>query len=441
MKKKLQIFSPDWLDIHPYHNTIQSDLYYTKLANRVLDALSKTLQEIEDQHYLALTDDEQKKLSCILTAYFEDIISESNIWNSFTRITQAKTGQWLPFYDTSDYADEEINEADIQLLCWHFYTQINESQIAISPLEPLFKAIAQAIYPIFDEEFESAPANDTLKEFFTLSDDATLFEVQEKFFWLGTESYLFGFNSRDLEKELNEVMVVAEENQMQDHLPEMVNMVMTDFSFNNVTELHRQTAAQWLGHMIGEEHDLYEALINMPAKKSGYFIFQDQDSMYAQFKHVATDEIIQVTNRSLAGYPKDLKSNEVVIYAGFVEWQGEWWFVGDLRGYDAEAELLDEIKARPEEQTLFDITSEETFDTAEMDRLVDSSIESLRQEHPEEDELDLYWSLLFDPEIPSSYLKEAILSDRFPQLTFPDLGGNGLMKNNLDFVLDYFKRA
>ncbi len=440
MKKKQQIFSPDWISLHPYENSANTDYYYIKLANRVYDVIEDTLTSIKDEYYLIMTDRDKKALSCILTAYFEDIISESNMWTTFVELTKNKYNRYLPFFDTEDYAEGEINTDDLKFLCWHFFTQINESQIAIAPTEKLFSKIAERVYEIFDEEYETAPVNEKLRSFFELSDDANLFEAQSKFFWLGTESYLFYFNSRDLEKELNEVSVVAEEQGMQEQLAEMVNMVLTDFSFNNTTELHKLTAPQWLGHIIGEEHELYEPLVNMSLKKSGYFIFQEQDSMYAQFKHVASEEIIQVTNRSLSGYPKDLKSPEVVIYAGFVEWQGEWWFVGDLRGYDVDEELIAEIKSRPEEQSLFAEANEEVIHDAAIAQYIDNTLTTLREEHPEEDELDLYWSLLFDPEIPTQYLKTNILRNNLGQLSFPGEGNEQLLKANIDFVMDYFRR-
>ncbi|MGL4293403.1 MAG: DUF3843 family protein [Bacteroidales bacterium] len=439
-KNKQKIFSNDWLAFHPYQNSASSDLYYVKLSNEVCEAIGKTTESISDADFLFLSDEEQKQLSCMLTSYFEDIISGTNLWNTLTRTMQEKYGKWLPYYDTDDYAEEEINEADIRFICWHFLTQLNEGQIAISPEETLFMQIAEAVYPIFDREYETAPENTKLQEFFAIGDEANLFEVQNKFFWLGTESYLLSFNSRDLERELDDVAAVAKENQMEDHLVEMANMVMTDFSFNNITEFFEMTAAQWLANVLGEEHVLYEPLMSMTAKKSGYFIFQEQDSMYAQFKHVATGDILHVTNRSLAGYPKDLKSQEVVVYAGFVEWQGEWWFIGDLRGYDADPELLAEISSREEEVNLFKEETPVMPTTEEQTAEAEQMMAALREEHPEEDELDIHWSLLYDENLTSDFLQESISEDRYPELKFPGENGEKLMKEDFPFTLSYFRR-
>ena len=438
---KRTIYSGDWLEFHPYDNTINSDLFYIELCNQVYQAIEKTANEIDNASYLFLSTNEMKQLSCMLTAYFEDILSETQIWNTFTRQMKARYGKWLPYYDTSDYAEEEINEADIEFLCWHFMTQLYEGQTPISPKEPLFEAIAKSVYPLFDSHYETAPENKKLHNFFHIKENDTLFDLQEKFFWLGTESYLFCFNNRDLEKELDDVTEVAKENQMEDQLAEMANMVITDFSFNNVTEFFELTAAKWLAYMIGPENELYESLLNMTEKKSGYFIFQEQDSMYAQFKHVATGEVLHVTNRSLVGFPKDLKSGDVVVYAGFVEWQGEWWFIGDLRGYQIDDELIQEICSREEEINLFKEPEVKVPSDKEQERKANQLLDNLREVNSKEDEIDINWALMYEEEITSDYLRRAIAADAFANLQFPGEEGRELMRADFPFTLSYLRRS
>lgn len=473
---KNRIFNQDWLDFHPYKQNTGSDLYYVQLSNKVMGAINTQLAVVEDIHYLALDEEANKRLSCILTAYFEDIISLSNIWNAFVRECKSQTGNWLPFYDTTDYAEEEINEVDIQFLCWHFFSQQFEARIPISPTEQLFEMIAHAVYAIFDAEYETAPENKKLKEFFQLNEEeGNLFELQSRFFWLGTESYLFCFNSRDLENELNEVVEVTKEYAMEDNMAEMVDMVMTDFSFNNVTEFFNLTAAQWLAKVLGDDNQLYAPLMELSRKKTGHFIFQEQDSMYAHFRHVATGNIIPVTNRSLTGYPKNMKSPEVIVFAGFVEWQGEWWFIGDLRGYDVDQELIEEISAREEELNLFnedknlEETTTEAQDQSAAAYLTETKEDLLKEEFEdeieeataialnegeafeeisvdvetdwdEEDQLDLEWALLFHDELTNEYLEESILNNKYASLHFPGDNGKTLMDENLRFTLSYFRR-
>ena len=151
-KKKQVIYSADWLAIHPY-KTSATDLYYVKLSNRIFDAIGAVLDNTPfENDILALTEDEKKRLSCTLTAYFEDVISQTNIFVAFRTENKKRTGKPIPFFDCSDYEEDEINTQDIQFLIWHYYMQLNGTEITFSPLNPLFSEMAKSVMTILDEE-------------------------------------------------------------------------------------------------------------------------------------------------------------------------------------------------------------------------------------------------------------------------------------------------
>ena len=90
-KKKQVIYSADWLAMHPY-KTSATDLYYVKLSNRIFDAIETVLDNTPyENDILALTKDEKKRLSCTLAAYFEDIISQTNIFAAFRTENKKET--------------------------------------------------------------------------------------------------------------------------------------------------------------------------------------------------------------------------------------------------------------------------------------------------------------------------------------------------------------
>ncbi|MDO5571178.1 MAG: DUF3843 family protein [Bacteroidales bacterium] len=442
MKKQEQkIFSPDWLECHPYKQSGNTDLYYIKLANQVLYAIDETSVNFDDENDFFLSQEEKKTLSCLLTAYFEDIISETNIWNTFVRLSKEKYGTYLPFYQTEEYYEEEINLIDIKFLCWHYLTQLNKGYISISPNEAFIDEIADKVFPIFDNAFEEAPENTKLKALFELNEeDENLYTIQSKFYQLCIETYLFHFDSLDLTEELNDVTQVAKENNLEDKVIEMANMVMTDFSFNNVTEFFNLTSPQWLAKILGEENSLYEPLMELSKKKSGYFVFVEQDSMYAQFRHVATGEILHVTNRSLVGFPKDMKSEEVILFAGFVQWQSEWWFIGDLRSYENTEELVKEIEALEDERNLFNERPDLPFNEEQQDKISQNYLKYQKEENPDDNQEELEWTLFFCDGINTDYLKNAIIENKYPGIKFPGENGKELLLKNIDFVLSYFRR-
>jgi hypothetical protein len=441
--KKPRIFRDQWLDFHPYTNTVKSDIYFVQLCNEVLNTVETVCENTEDCNYIFIPDNEKEQLACILTCYFEDIISESNIWNAFTRVTMEKTGRWLPFFDMADYEEEEINEADIRFLCWHFMMQLERGESPLSPYEPLFAQIAKAVYAIFDREFETAPANEHLKNYLSVDEDTDIYALEGKFFWLGTESYLFSFNSRDLDLEVKDLSSMIEEEKLGEHANELLQMTLSDFAFNNVTELWRLRSAQWLGHVLGKNHPLADSLLELSTKKSGYFTFVEQDSLYAQFRHVATGKIIHVTNRSIAYMPDELKSPQKVLFAGFIEWEGEWWFIGQLNAYEATPEFIKEVSRIDTELTLFDELGEGSPSFDDQLQAANKLIAEQKEANAsadEEDQVDAEWLLLTEPELDREFLLHAIAQDSFAHLQFPGMGGKALLQKNAEFVVDYFKR-
>ena len=79
---KQRIYNGDWKTLHPYSGSAPTDLYYITLANKVLAAIRAVETSLEESDYRKIDETEQKELACILTAYFEDIISQTGIFDS-----------------------------------------------------------------------------------------------------------------------------------------------------------------------------------------------------------------------------------------------------------------------------------------------------------------------------------------------------------------------
>jgi len=111
------VIMDDWLKYHPYTQHSQVDFYYLRMCN-------KLLKESIDEPLLRETKwSGFKDLICMLLCWFEDVISETNIWRSFTAEHKRLYGKFLPFYDTAvDYYDDEINLQDVRFLVWHFFS-------------------------------------------------------------------------------------------------------------------------------------------------------------------------------------------------------------------------------------------------------------------------------------------------------------------------------
>lgn len=154
MKKKIYI--KDWLELKPYRSHEPTDTYYLKIANQV-----KTL--VRDLDFLALhlylNDAEINMLCCFLVSYFEDVVSGTNIFDTFRNGHKALYQKPLPFYNTGTYYEDEINKADVAFLTWYFLNSLQEREFAL-PHHEVFPTFAEQVMEVFDREYEYAPENE-----------------------------------------------------------------------------------------------------------------------------------------------------------------------------------------------------------------------------------------------------------------------------------------
>lgn len=437
-KKKNNIYSSDWLQLHPYQNSARTDLYYTQIANRILHRIAP-LFDSTDEDFLTLSESEQKELSCMLAAYFEDAISQTGMFRAFRQLHRARYGTPVPFFPIgNEYADEEINKEDVQFLVWHYFMQLNNLEIPLPPALTLFGKIAESVMEILDEEYETAPENEKMQEYFRFTDKeaANLHLLHSKFFWLGTQSYLFANNGLILQEEAESLAEQAKNDNMEEQIPDIVNLLCNDFGYNNTTELFALSPAQWLAEIVGEDSPAYAPLRSIGQKYTGYFRFEMQDGGKPGFRHIATDRAFTVNPQSLNGFPKEMKENGVILYTGLVEFNGEWWLTGQTRSYEENEELLDEISASNDGYELFEPETElpdEEQEAILADLLAnDTADEESEYSHPT-------WNALLCDELGKKFLYRQIEKQQLPALA-PVQQTDFPLNENLKFILDYIKR-
>jgi hypothetical protein len=181
----------EWSKKHPLNISTDSDKYYVNLANRIIKALKNDkVVSTADMSPFAI-----KYSAMLSTLYFEDIVSQTGLFNSFRKIHTRMYGKKLPFIEISDdYEDYDVNPEDIQFLIWCIVQEeniIQDMAMVINIENPLVSYTSHLIYDILDTQFESAPVN---KEFYkTLYkndyiDDFIMF--RKLLDWLHYDSYL-----------------------------------------------------------------------------------------------------------------------------------------------------------------------------------------------------------------------------------------------------------
>lgn len=327
-----RIYIKAWNLLKPYNSTSKTDTYYLGIANKI----NRVIQS-EDAFVLKmyLEDKELEMLSCFLTSYFEDIISQTNIWNSFIQKHKELYGKTLPFYDTEDYYEGEINHQDIVFLIWYFMNTVQQDMF-INPVNDFLVHLAADIMEILEKEYEYAPENELLKSFYTLSETETdYYEIRNFIDTILFKTYLFlpDTGLRFLEEEME--LVENEEDNLLMYLREMRDSMVNQ----SHTALLSLKGKEWAAAILGKDHPLHNHLLAMSPRLAGFFLYKGQDKDYIHLEHIASGQKLELLKDSYDPYA-ELTEATPIIYMGMVRWKGQWWFSGISFAKEFDADLI-----------------------------------------------------------------------------------------------------
>ena len=158
MSTKIQrIVAMDIRESHPHKKAYQTDLYYAKLANQLLDDFKQLQLDLGEQ-----TSPIMRYTSVLLANYMEDIVADSGQWRAFSTLCQQMFGQTVPMYHNEGaeyYPDEPCFEA-VRFLVWHAATEMDDIWWGADDSE--LKRMAMVAFDRLDKVFEQSPINDEL---------------------------------------------------------------------------------------------------------------------------------------------------------------------------------------------------------------------------------------------------------------------------------------
>ena len=337
---KTRIYIGKWLELKPYHRQASTDMYYLRLCNEVKEVLIQVeyfiLQKYLDKEALDL-------LSCFLVSYFEDIISETHIWSAFVKKHTALYGKELPFYPAGEYYEGEINEQDIAFLVWYFLNTIREEKF-ISPYNEFIEDIASDVMDIFDEEYEYAPENETLKAYYRVVPAETDFYIVRNCIDnILFKSYLFCTDTRFRLLESEEELLEGEFNIHNENMLLYLNENRDSFLHSRCTRLLSMKGKEWAAEVLGKSHPLYADLYNMSQKILGFFLYKGQNDTHITLEHIASEKKFLLTKKSF-DHHNQLKKVDTIVFMGLVQWREEWWFSGIYTQQEFNRELVQEEK-------------------------------------------------------------------------------------------------
>lgn len=332
--KKERIYIGDWLELKPYETQVITDSYYLKLCNKVKERLISNYFDILTEFFNTQL---INGLSCFIVSYFEDIISETNIWTSFIELHKELYNKTLPFYDTEEYYEGEINEHDIIFLLWYFF---NTAQIEkfIHPHSDFFYEMGFDIFEIFDEAYEYAPENKELKKYYEIEKTETdYYKARKLIDNILFKTYLF-YPDTLLDLHDSEVELIEHLKDREDLIP-YLNENRDSHLHNSYTRLLSLTGKEWAAKIIGKEHPLSKDYLNISNKIRGFFLYKGQDNDNIFIEHIASGKKFNLTKKSFDNYD-NLKEIDTIIFIGIVRWKDEWWFSGMFLQSDFNPDLI-----------------------------------------------------------------------------------------------------
>lgn len=342
---KKVIYTQEWVAMHPYTKVDDVDIYYTNLANKIYHALDESCLV----HQFADTQD-AKCLALCIAGYFEDILSGTNIWKTFTTECNRRYGAYLPFYlkgtivekgivhendgTSPAYSQDDINVADIKFLLWHHYQQSVFGRDIIPPLFSTIEVAANLVYNVLDTEYETAPENERLYEFLctqpTGEDDFYAYRNVLEWFHYGCY-----FNVGNRKRFAIAMQWLANTGNLNDITVYGMKIEQMMESRDNLLAL---TSAEWLAK-ISESHPEHKLWTETEYRNNRAFTIEREDDKFYYAKDLFSKDTIKVDKRSSADADfEPLIKEGKVVFTNMVRFGGAWWQNGTMRVADNDKE-------------------------------------------------------------------------------------------------------
>lgn len=322
---KSKIYIKDWLLFKPYHDQSKTDFYYLQLSNKVRNIFENQIIGYHLLKYLEIA--ELKELSCFLTSYFEDVISGTNIWNSFVRVHKRLYNKSLPFFNLEDYTGDEINVQDVSFLIWYYINAVQEDKF-ISPYAEFIPKIAEDVMDVFDEAWEFAPENEHLKAHYELDKSEVDYYYARKFIdRVLFDTYLF-FDAKILlaKSELKLINDEKFENEPE-RLLALLNNNRDSHTHSTHTSLLALKGKEWAAEILGDAHPRSSDIIEMSPRIQGFFLYKGQDADSIFLEHIASAKEFKLTKKGFEN-PDVFNLSTPIQFIGIVRYRDEWWFSG-----------------------------------------------------------------------------------------------------------------
>ena len=322
--KKRTIYTIDWVKRHPYKIAREEDRFFADLAEDVFKLISQS-------ELSSILDDDKQVLANVairLTMLFEDLVSETGIWQAATKEFKKRYGSWLPFYELGeDYEVGFVNMEDVKFLVWNEVQSYVGNDRFINPENPAIETISKGVFVLFDEVWETAPANERMNDFIHDPTAAeSYWQTRAILGWFLVNSYVYPSAESDIMKTLDESVMEDDNDQMIDM---KLYYVSTEDSFCSKHNMLSITPPQWLGRIRDQkERMIWE---NTKWRHISMMRFDDENETQIIFRDLIYEEDFAVEKESFdAKYLRNDLRKDDVIYCSLVSFKGLWYQCGQL---------------------------------------------------------------------------------------------------------------
>jgi hypothetical protein len=353
---KNKIYIKQWLELKPYKNPTVTDSYYLKLSNEIKNSFFYPETMLLSRF---LNPEELDLLACFLASWFEDVISGIGVWKTFLDLHKQHYGKVLPFFDTEDYIEDEINEEDVAFLTWYFLNSVQEENF-VSPFNQFISDTAFAVMEILEEKCEYAPENNYLKRFYRLDKNETdFYSARNLIDTLLFKTWLF-FPDTLRELRLKEAEII-ENTANDENLMSYLNDNRDSYLHTAHTRLMSIKGKDWVAKIVGDSHPLSSAFSSMSQRVQGYFLYKGQNNEVIFLEHIASGKKFEMTKKSFDHSAKLVKPDTIVLI-GLVNWINEWWFSGVYLQNEYNAGLVSDEKKSAQSRAQVNFLDHEKYD-------------------------------------------------------------------------------
>ena len=328
IKIKDKIYLNDWLKLHPNKMQVSSDIYYINLSNRFLEKIDFVFgNEISTKT--------KRTVALSVAAYFEDVISGLGLWQGFTKKHFAMYGKYLPFHRLTEvYIPDEINLEDILFLIWSIMQPeiLKTRKTILNPENPGIKLLGVSLFTIIDKEYETAPENEELQNFFTEKVNYdNFYEFREVVSWLYYNSYLIApYTEGDQEDALKEV------KKHKEHADLLAYSLLNELIFKNPCGPLALKTYEWMSSIVGEDTDLGKMLLQTKFRykmPKSYLVTDKNDSGITLLPFDSNDTIFLSNDTMQDDVP--VKQNDAV-FCNLVYFNSKWELNGFIMNISTE---------------------------------------------------------------------------------------------------------